>query len=100
MSNHPIHIKKSIVYSQGIRIVRKCSEDIDRERELTDMFQKFRNRLYDESILVAVSEKLNQISRLNTLPKRNLLISYLRLHNPELLNLLNILVQLYRYHAM
>lgn len=50
-SNHPTSLKKSIPYSQLLRIRRNCSRDADYEKEAELLLTRFRNREYPEDIL-------------------------------------------------
>ena len=45
-SSHPAHVKRSIVYSQGLRIKRICSRKEDFEKHLQDLPSLLRNRAY------------------------------------------------------
>ena len=45
-SSHPPHVKRSIVYSQGLRIKRICSRKEDFEKYLQDLSSWFKNRAY------------------------------------------------------
>ena len=60
-SSHPLHIKKSIVYSQALRIKRLCSSQRDFEKYLPEIRSWFCNRNYPETV---VDKELNKaISR-------------------------------------
>lgn len=55
------------------------------------MLARFQSRMYPIDLLNSVLEKLNSISRDMTLiRKRDLLLSYLRIHDPILLSNLNV----------
>lgn len=85
-SNHPFHCKKSLPYSQALRIIRICSEETDKERELKAMETKFLSRCFPKSLITNCMDKIKLIKRECLLkPKKNLLISTLRIHNPEIL---------------
>jgi hypothetical protein len=86
-SNHPRHLLKSLPYSCGLRIKRTCSDTKIQETELEKLMLKFKNRGYPLPILDSTMHKLQQIDRNELLkPKSTLLINFLRLHNPGLLN--------------
>ena len=50
-SAHPIHIKKSIVYSQGLRIKRLCSSNLAFENHMENLRGWFRNRGYPKNLV-------------------------------------------------
>jgi len=91
MSNHPNHLKNSLPFSQGLRIIRTCSVEAEREAELCIMIQNFKKRCYPNTILDLTMQKLNCIQRETLLvPRKILLTNVLRIHNPEILSLYNI----------
>jgi hypothetical protein len=90
-SNHPKHLLNSIPYSQGIRIMRICSDSATRESEIKNMIVKFESREYPKKLLENIHLKLRSLDRVNLLkPKQELLLNNLCIHNPEILNKLNI----------
>ena len=50
-SAHPIHIKKSIVFSQGLRIKRLCSSNVAFENHLGSLKGWFQNRGYHKTLV-------------------------------------------------
>ena len=50
-SAHPIHIKKSIVFSQGLRIKRLCSANVAFENHLESLKGWFQNRIYPKTLV-------------------------------------------------
>ena len=50
-SAHPIHIKKSIVYSQGLRIKRLCSSNLAFENHMENLRGWFQNRGYPKNLV-------------------------------------------------
>ena len=50
-SAHPIHIKKSIVYSQGLRIKRLCSSSLAFEKHLDSIRSWFGKRSYPKKLV-------------------------------------------------
>jgi len=85
-SDHPTHLKKSLPYSQGLRILKCCNKREDRVNELNLMIEKFRIRCYPESVLIKALEKLTNVNRNELLtPKSSLLIKTLSYNNPEVL---------------
>jgi len=87
-SNHPKHLIQSLPFSQGIRIIRICSNEEDKNREMKLLMDKFRARNYPEALIINCMEKLNNIDRKSLLrPKSQLLIANLRIHNPHILTL-------------
>ena len=50
-SAHPIHIKKSIVYSQGLCTKRLCSSNVAFENHLESLKNWFQNRGYPKTLV-------------------------------------------------
>jgi len=89
-SNHPICNLKSIPYSQGIRILRVCSEAETQMLEINRMMSKFIKRNYPSKLLCECFNRLKDLNRHTLLkPKTQLLINSLRINNPEILQLYN-----------
>jgi len=85
-SNHPKHLLNSLPYSQGLRIIRICSKESDRRRELTTLYSKFSSRGYPKHVLNTCNNRIMNIERLEIIkPKKPMLISNLRIHNPHIL---------------
>jgi len=90
-SNHAKHLIKSLPFSQGLRIIRLCSNELDRKTQLDILMEKFRIRMYPTKLLNDCMQKLLLIDRNSLIkPKSNLLISNLRIHNPHLLSKYNV----------
>ena len=51
LSNHPQHCKESIPYSQALRVIERCSLPEDRDSQLEDLEQKFKERNYPPDII-------------------------------------------------
>ena len=60
--NHPYALRKSIPYSQLLRIRRNCSRDSDFDEAAKELLERFRRRGYPEQIL---NEALLKASRAN-----------------------------------
>lgn len=87
LSDHPLHLKNSLFYSQGLRVIRLCSEFNTRVKRLDDLYNKFVSRGYANKNLKVIYEKLLGYERSQSLkPKKHLLISYLEKHNIGILN--------------
>jgi len=85
-SDHPVHLKNSLFYSQGLRMVRICSDLSSRHSHLLSLYKKFTARGYDDKVLYPIFIKLCSYSRMKALePKKRLLKSYLNIHNPEIM---------------
>lgn len=85
-SNHPIHLKNSLFYSQGLRIIRICSNVDNCKHNLLCLYDKFKERGYNVNTLNYTLEKLFTIDRNVALyPKGALLQNYLSIHNPHIL---------------
>lgn len=90
-SDHPVHLKNSLFYSQGLRLVRICSDYKDRLDELMLLYKKFLSRGYKNNILYPTFIKLCTYKRFTALsPKKKLLLSHLQIHNQEIFS---------RYHT-
>ena len=60
-SSHPNHIKKPIVYSQGLRIKRLCSTESSYEKHLASCYTWFLNRGYPKTLVQKQFEKVRRI---------------------------------------
>ena len=86
LSDHPHHIFKSIIYSQGIRLLRICSKIEDFQNELDVLCNKFISRDYPPTIVNFYKEKVLKMKREDILrPKTPLLYNQLYINNPEIL---------------
>lgn len=89
-SNHPIHLKNSLFYSQGLRIIRICSNANTSIETLMKLQNKFVERGYAKNVLDQIFTKLTQVDRKAALkPKGELLIDHLSCHNPAILQNFN-----------
>ena len=66
-SSHPNHTKKSIPYSQFLRLRRLCSDDKDLETKSLKMRTVFGERVYPTNLLVSAIQKAFNNSRRDTL---------------------------------
>jgi len=90
-SNHPNHLKKSLFWSQGLRLVRIHSKWENRVSSLKEMYLKFLSRGYCHKNLYLTFILLCQYKREKALcPKKQLLIDYLLQHSPDILSKYNI----------
>ncbi len=90
-SDHPSHLKNSLFYSQGLRVIRLCSEFSMRISNLIQIHNKFLDRGYDQTILHNTLLTLIMKDRFLTLkPQRDFLINYLNVQNPNILEKYNI----------
>lgn len=62
-SNHPTHLKRSLPYSQLIRIKRNCSVNTEFEKEAQTLLDRFRLRNYPKRILNAALNKVRLLER-------------------------------------
>jgi hypothetical protein len=86
-SNHPKPLLNSLPFSQALRLRRICSDEIDFNREVEYMFMCFKKRGYPDIVLQKCIEKVNSISRHDTLiPKTNLLLENLSIHHSQILS--------------
>ena len=53
LSAHPYHIKKSVVFSQTLRIGRLCSSERDFEDHKEEIKSWFRKREYPENLIMS-----------------------------------------------
>jgi hypothetical protein len=87
LSDHPTHLKNSLYFSQGLRIVRLCSNFNTRVKCLLELYKKFLDRGYSQLILYNTLIKLIHTNRLSALkPKKPFLISYLCRQNKNVLD--------------
>ena len=66
-SAHPPHCKKSLPYSQFLRLRRICSREEDFQRHCLDMKGHFLNRGYPDAILSEAIAKASSLSRTDLL---------------------------------
>jgi len=92
-NNHPRHLLKSLPYSQGLRVIRACSQETDRIKHLNILMNKFKTRNYPVNLINDCKIKLSLIKREDLLiPKTRLIQSHLRIHYPHILSKYNILL--------
>lgn len=85
-SNHPPHMKKSLPFSCGLRVIRTCSEVSDRVENLNAMFSKFLRRNYPQSLLEETKANLLQLDRkLLIQPSSSFHKQHLQLHNNDII---------------
>ncbi len=85
-SNHPVHMLNSLPFSCGIRVIRTCSNELDRKVNLEKMFQKFIRRNYPLSLLNNTKEKLLKLDRSQLIqPKSEFHRNHIEIHNPEII---------------
>lgn len=68
-SCHPVALKKSIPYSQLLRIKRNCSEQEDYEREASFLLDRFKRRHYPKDVLNRAKEQADARTRSELLSK-------------------------------
>ena len=56
-SNHPEHCKKSIIYSQSLRAVERCSKVENLSSHLEDLKKKFLTRNYPQNLVDSQVER-------------------------------------------
>ena len=66
LSAHPYHIKKSVVFSQTLRIGRLCSSERDFEDHKEEIKSWFRKREYPENL---IRSEMNKVKFSNFRPK-------------------------------
>ena len=62
-SCHPFHVKRSIPYSQTLRLRRICSEDADFKKRALDLKQWLIERGYEEEMVEKQILQASKISR-------------------------------------
>ena len=70
-SSHPIHTRRSAVYSQALRIRRMCTKEKDSEKHLQELRSWFENRNYPEKLITEQLKKVTDMSRESLLAKKN-----------------------------
>ena len=71
-SCHPYHIKRSIPYSQTLRLRRICSEDEDFLNRVLQLRQWLYNRGYDKKMVDDKIKEASRITREDALKEKNL----------------------------
>ena len=66
LSAHPYHTKKSVIFSQTLRISRLCSSEKDFEDRKEEMKSQFRKREYPENL---IRSEMNKVKFSNFRPK-------------------------------
>ena len=59
-SNHPDHCKRSIPYSQALRVIERCSNITDRDGQLTNLKDKFQQRNYPDELIDSQFKRLRK----------------------------------------
>ena len=62
-SNHPVHCKDSIPYSQALRVVERCSTQEDRDAKLISLQTKFEERNYPPNLIKEKSKKAKNMDQ-------------------------------------
>ena len=57
-SSHPEHTKKSVVYSQALRLSRICSEEKDFKKHIGEMKSWFSQRGYPQNFIETETSKV------------------------------------------
>ena len=70
-SDHPMHIKRSLPYSQLLRVRRNCSDNRDYEMEARKLLQRFLHRGYPRQLLCEAKRKAAERCRTSLLLPRN-----------------------------
>ena len=98
-SCHPLHSKKSIVYSQALRISLLNSNSEKRDSHLEDLKKQFSHSWTPVSEVTNQTERANEIPRSEIIkekPKRqNNRVPFVTTYNPGLPNLTGIIRKLY-----
>lgn len=68
-SAHPRHVKKSVIYSQLLRIKRNCSQEEDFEQGGKLLLEKFKERGYPANVIEEQERKASKIARKDLLKK-------------------------------
>ena len=69
-SAHPIHTKRSIVYSQGLRIKRLCTKESDFEKHSKEMKNWFLKRNYPQKLIDKQLQRVNKVTRNQSLQRK------------------------------
>lgn len=62
-SNHPVHTKKGVVFSQFLRAKVNCSDSQDCEEESEQLTSRFEGRGYPKSVILAERAKVSNLNR-------------------------------------
>ena len=69
-SNHPEHCKQSIVYSQALRVLERCSKPEDSQQNLEKLANKFKDKNYPDALVEKNISKAKKSDRQSILRKR------------------------------
>ena len=71
-SAHPPNCKKSLPYSQLLRIKRICTKQTDFEKHAKDKLKEFRTKGFPEQLLLEAKQKVENLNREDLLTKKSL----------------------------
>ena len=84
-SSHPGHVKKSIVYSQTLRLKGICSKRVDFQKHFKDMENWFGKRGYPEEVVKSQMERVKfRVSDTPTNSKQALGVPFVVTYHPKL----------------
>ena len=69
-SDHPLHCKNSIPYSQALRVIERCSKPEDREAQLENLKTKLEDRNYPTNLIEDKFQKAKQKDRKSLIQAR------------------------------
>ena len=72
-SNHPNHCKESLIYSQALRILERCSSEDDAQHHLDILNEKLQERNYPDNLIkkkIGEAQKRTREDILRRRPKR------------------------------
>lgn len=91
-SNHPRFMLNNLPFACGLRMIKNNSENTLAMTSIMQMFYEFSKRGYPDDLLNYHFQKLCNMDRFILLtPKSNLVISHLRMNNPQILITYNII---------
>ena len=92
-SSHPNHTKRSIVFSQGLRIKRICSEEEDFNTHIGEMKSWFQKRAYPEKVIDKELGKISFSYKGSKNSRKNKGIPFVVTYHPLLQELSNIITK-------
>ena len=94
-SSHPEHTKRSVIFSQTLRVSRICSNDSDFVRHLGNMKSWFSERVYPSDLVEDETKKVKFIPNVNNRNRGKSIkgISFVLTYHPKLKSLSKILTK-------
>ena len=103
-SNHPPHCKKSLPYSQALRLRRNTTLDEDMDTQINKLLIAFQNKGYHSDTIKHNIYRINNLTQYQLLQKKNYVgnkrIPFVISYHPTFHNLGKIMKQLWEKHIL